>query len=277
MTTEMATNTLALVTDSDDEEKQRATIKTEPDDTEEIKVLLWNVNGPTLKKPQAAHGFEATKPQDVVAKWPPFELSKEPSREEGEVIVSKEPSREEGEVIEVLAKGLDTAARHAMVSEEIKAIMPDVLLLQETTTKLIIDEIQRALGEKYEAVSPFREEGFRENISKEAQVLYNPEKFEKEELKVTLLRDAVDDLDKAETEYQVGLRCGENCQRAHKLGLLEEKGWSLCWQMHGVCVVSQLQHIRKQQRCQGLLQDGGSHEQTCQSSCFGWSRLQLRY
>ena len=200
MTAEMATNTPALVIDSDDEvkEKPRATIKTEPDDTEEIKMLLWNVNGLALKKPQAAHGSEAhgseaTETQIVIAIQLLFKLS-------------KEPSREEGEVIEVLAEGRSTAARHAMVSEEIKAIMPDVLLLQETKTKKIIDEIQTALGGKYEAVSPFCEEGFRENISKEAQVLYNTEKFEKEKMSETLLTDVVDDLDQAETEYKVGLR-----------------------------------------------------------------------
>ena len=188
------------VTTSDDvvKSKPRRAIKYDETDSEEIKVLLWNINGKSID-------------------------SKEPSGQDG-------ASRQ----ITVLAEGMNTAARHAMVSEEIKAIMPDVLLLQEITTKIILDEIRRALGGKYEAVSPFREEGFRENISMEAQVLYNTEKFEKEELKVTLLRDAVDDLDKAETEYQVGLREKEK-KRGVGRTVRERTSWVCLKRKDGPC------------------------------------------
>ena len=192
------------VTTSDDvvKSKPRRSIKYDERDSEEIKVLLWNINGKSID-------------------------SKEPSGQDG-------ASRQ----ITVLAEGMNTAARHAMVSEEIKAIMPDVLLLQEITTKIILDEIRRALGGKYEAVSPFREEGFRENISMEAQVLYNTEKFEKEELKVTLLRDAVDDLDQAETGHEVELREKEgSTQRNSGVGrtVRERTSWVCLKRKDGPC------------------------------------------
>jgi endonuclease/exonuclease/phosphatase family metal-dependent hydrolase len=117
------------------------TIKTEEEEV--IKVLSWNINGGDLKE---EGGKTASGKRDVKAT--------------------------SGTVIKVMGSGITPPARHAIVSRVVKETDPDILLLQEITTQVIVDEIVKAgegNGRKYYQIPPKKEKGAKKTTSKEAK------------------------------------------------------------------------------------------------------------
>ncbi|CAI8041273.1 hypothetical protein GBAR_LOCUS22949 [Geodia barretti] len=169
---------------------------------EEIKVLLWNINGYSLDKEKSA----------------------------------------EGEVeIKVMGSGITPPARHAIVASVVEEKDPDILLLQEITTQVIVGEIVKAgkvKGREYKQIVPKKEEGAKKTSSEEARVLYDTKKFESQ-LRRNELGLAIETLDKDKTTtYNLEKERTENRERqawgklswSVWLGLPEEKGWPQCRQ-----------------------------------------------
>jgi hypothetical protein len=175
------------------------TIKTEEEEV--IKVLSWNINGGDLKE---EGGKNAPGKGDVKAT--------------------------SGTVIKVMGSGRTPPARHAIVSRVVKETDPDILLLQETTTQVIVDEIVKAgegNGRKYYQIPPKKEKGAKKTTSKEAKktsseeaketsleearVLYDSNKFERvdsdeQQPRRDELGLAIEALDKDKTTYHAKLR-----------------------------------------------------------------------
>ena len=102
--------------------------------------------------------------------------------------------------------GRTPPARHALVSEVVKEIDPDVLLLQETKSRPLVKEIIEKLGKrKYVEIAPLEEEGARENSWQEAKVLFDENKFETIE-DGEELGFALQTLDGTKTTYHIPLR-----------------------------------------------------------------------
>jgi hypothetical protein len=140
------------------------TIKTEEEEV--IKVLSWNINGGDLKE---EGGKTASGKRDVKAT--------------------------SGTVIKVMGSGITPPARHAIVSRVVKETDPDILLLQEITTQVIVDEIVKAgegNGRKYYQIPPKKEKGAKKTTSKEAKKTSSEEakKTSSEEAKKTSSEEA---------------------------------------------------------------------------------------
>ena len=95
-----------------------------------------------------------------------------------------------------------TAARNQLVPEVVKDVNPDILLLQETKTQKIVDEISR-INQRvyYKECKPLEDSRL-----KETRILYNSDKFEEQKCDTNLLQNAIQELKEEETQYEVKLR-----------------------------------------------------------------------
>lgn len=142
-------------------------------EAEEIKVLSWNIWGGNVEE-----------------------------KKDGKSKSSKGDVKTETEKIEVKSRGRTSSARHAIVSKVVEEINPDILLLQETKTKILVkeivvvnkvdpdirqpqettdipvEEIEKLNSRDYKQVAQIREEGAKKTSWKEAKVLYDSNKFE---------------------------------------------------------------------------------------------------
>ena len=134
-------------------------------------------------------------------------------------------------VIPVKASGRTASARHAIVSRVVEDTDPDILLLQETKTKILVDEIKEGLveeieeeqveeiqglveeikkagkknGREYVEIAPKKDEGAKKTSWKEAKVLYDSNKFVEQQPRRNELDLAIKTL---KTTYHVKLRGG---------------------------------------------------------------------
>lgn len=142
---------------------------------EKIKVLSWNICGGNVEK---KNGTSESSKGDV---------------------------KTERETIEVRSSGPTPSARHAIVSKVVEMIDPDILLLQETKTNILVEEIEKLDGpkkRKYKQVAPIRQEGAREDSFKEAKVLYDSNKFEAK-LRKNELHCALETIPEAKTDVSL--------------------------------------------------------------------------
>ena len=193
---------------------------------EEIKVLSWNIWGGNVEE-----------------------------KKDGKSKSSKGDVKTETEKIEVKSRGRTSSARHAIVSKVVEEIDPDILLLQETKTNILVkdivvvnkvdpdiqqpqetendipvEEIEKLNGRDYKQVAQIREEGAKKTSWKEAKVLYDSKKFDAIGLKQRRdeLSLALDNIDEATTATKLRERTDGQQRKAGVGRVIKERVSWVC-------------------------------------------------